>query len=335
MPADYTSQVSSYVDELVKDGAIPADMRSKYIEMMTADPKVAERFAGSLMRGSDYTKKTQALAEQRRQQEAEIAAERQRVLAEQQALKQWEAETKAEVERLRQYADQYPHIQAQIARYEQKLSDYNLLEDGDKVAIPAPIPKGESAMPAQTQVTQPNNNNLTREDAASAIRDLMIMQGDLIAVAGEHQRLFGQPLSDNIMQEALNAGEQNIRAYWEKKFNVGGKRAEVEAATRAAEIEKIRAETRAAVMAELATDPSRVMGGPAYQQSAPSPIFDQYASRAVAAAVDGTVKPLRELAPELRPNQIATEDRVNRAMSSFLKDYNPDGSPRLAGGPAQ
>jgi len=334
MPADYRSQISENVDALVKDGAIPADMRDRYIEMMAADEKVAERFAGMLMRGSDYTRKTQALAEQRRQQEAEIAAERQRVLAEQQALKQWEMETKAEVERLRQYADQYPHIQAQIARYEQKLSDYNLLEDSDKVAVPTPQPKGEPAMPTQ-QVTQTNSNNLTREDAASVIRDLMIMQGDLMAVAGEHQRLFGQPLSDNIMQEALNAGEQNIRSYWEKKFNVGGKRAEVEAAARAAEIEKIKAETRAAVMAELATDPSRVMGGPSYQQSAPSPLFDQYASRAVAAAVDGTVKPLRDLAPELRPNQIATEDRVNRAMSSFLKDYNPDGSPRLAGGPAQ
>jgi len=334
MPADYRSQISENVDALVKDGAIPADMRDRYIEMMAADEKVAERFAGMLMRGSDYTRKTQALAEQRRQQEAEIAAERQRVLAEQQALKQWEMETKAEVERLRQYADQYPHIQAQIARYEQKLSDYNLLEDGDKIPVPTPQPKGEPAMPTQP-VTQTNSNNLTREDAASAIRDLMIMQGDLMAVAGEHQRLFGQPLSDNIMQEALNAGEQNIRSYWEKKFNVGGKRAEVEAAARAAEIEKIKAETRAAVMAELATDPSRVMGGPSYQQSAPSPLFDQYASRAVAAAVDGTVKPLRDLAPELRPNQIATEDRVNRAMSSFLKDYNPDGSPRLAGGPAQ
>lgn len=336
MPADYRTQITENVDALVKEGAIPEGMRDAYIDMMAKDDKVAERFAGMLMRGSDYTRKTQALAEQRRQQEAEIAAERQRVLAEQQALKQWETETKAEIERLRQFADQSPHLQAQIARYEQKLSDYNLLEDGDKVAIPTPTPKGESAMPTpQTPVTQTNANNLTREDAASAIRDLMIMQGDLIAVAGEHQRLFGQPLADNIMQEALNAGEQNIRSYWERKFNVGGKRAEVEAAARAAEIEKIKAETRAAVMAELATDPSRVMGGPAFQQSAPSPIFDQYASRAVAAAIDGTVKPLRELAPELRPNQIATEDRVNRAMSSFLKDYNPDGSPRLAGGPAQ
>lgn len=287
------------------------------------------------MRGSDYTRKTQALAEQRRQQEAEIAAERQRVFAEQQALKQWETETKAEVERLRQYAEQYPHIQAQIARYEQKLSDYNLLEDGDKVTIPTPQPKGEPAMPTPQTPNQQVTDYLKRDDAVNAIRDLMVMTGEQQSIAGEHYALFGKPLTENIIREALAAGENDIRSYWERKFNVGGKRAEVEAATRAAEIEKIKAETRAAVMAELATDPSRVVGGPAFQQSAPSPIFDQYASRAVAAAVDGSVKPLRELAPELRPNQIATEDRVNRAMSSFLKDYNPDGSPRHLGGPAQ
>jgi hypothetical protein len=332
---DYTSQISSYVDELVKDGAIPEGMRDEYVKMMTAKPETAERFAGSLMRGSDYTRKTQALAEQRRQQEAEIATERARVFAEQQALKQWETETKSEIERLRQFADQSPHLQAQIARYEQKLSDYNLLEDGDKVAIPTPQPKGESAMPTQTQVTQPNNNNLTREDAASALRDVMIMQGDLMDIAGEHQRLFGQPLSGNLMQEALNAGESSIRSYWEKKFNVGGKRAEVEASTRAAEIEKIRAETRAQVMAELTTDPSRVMGGQPYQQAQSSPIFDKFSSRAVSAATDGTVKPLSELSPELRPIPMATEARLDRAMTSYLKDFNLDGSPRLHGGPAQ
>lgn len=250
---DYRSQIAENVDALVKEGAIPADMRERYIEMMAADDKVAERFAGMLMRAGDYTRKTQSLAEQRRQAEAELAAERARVAQEQAALKQWEQEVRQEIENLRLAATQNPALQAQIARYEQKLADYNLLEEGDRLPIPneVPKPKGE-AMPVQQQ--EQNLNYLQRDEAASAIRDLMSLQGQIVAIAGEHQALFGKPLTDNIFQEALNAGVQDIRQYWESKYNVSGKRAEVEAASRAAEIERIKAETRAAVMAELTAD---------------------------------------------------------------------------------
>lgn len=331
---DYRSQIAENVDALVKEGAIPADMRERYIEMMAADEKVAERFAGMLMRAGDYTRKTQSLAEQRRQAEAELAAERARVAQEQAALKQWEQEARQEIENLRLAATQNPALQAQIARYEQKLADYNLLEEGDRLPIPneVPKPKGE-AMPVQQQ--EQNLNYLQRDEAASAIRDLMSLQGQIVAIAGEHQALFGKPLTDNIFQEALNAGVQDIRQYWESKYNVSGKRAEVEAASRAAEIERIKAETRAAVMAELTADPNRVLGGQPFQPSQPSPIFDRYAaSRAVVPTAEGT-KGLREIAPELRPDGQAHEFRVNRAMERFMKDFNADGSPRLAGGPAQ
>ena len=331
---DYRSQIAENVDALVKDGAIPADMRERYIEMMAADEKVAERFAGMLMRAGDYTRKTQSLAEQRRQAEAELAAERARVAQEQAALKQWEQEARQEIENLRLAATQNPALQAQIARYEQKLADYNLLEEGDRLPIPneVPKPKGE-AMPVQQQ--EQNLNYLQRDEAASAIRDLMSLQGQIVAIAGEHQALFGKPLTDNIFQEALNAGVQDIRQYWESKYYVSGKRAEVKAASRAAEIERIKAETRAAVMAELTADPNRVLGGQPFQPSQPSPIFDRYAaSRAVVPTAEGT-KGLREIAPELRPDGQAHEFRVNRAMENFMKDFNADGSPRLAGGPAQ
>lgn len=331
---DYKSQIAENVDALVKEGAIPADMRERYIEMMAADDKAAEKFAGMLMRAGDYTRKTQSLAEQRRQAEAELAAERARVAQEQAALKQWEQEARQEIENLRLAATQNPALQAQIARYEQKLADYNLLEDGDRLPIPneVPKPKGE-AMPVQPQ--EQNLNYLQRDEAANAIRDLMSLQGQIVAIAGEHQALFGKPLTDNIFQEALNAGVQDIRQYWESKYNVSGKRAEVEAASRAAEIERIKAETRAAVMAELTADPNRVLGGQPFQPSQPSPIFDRYAaSRAVVPTAEGS-KGLRDIAPELRPDGQAHEFRVNRAMENFMKDFNADGSPRLAGGPAQ
>lgn len=331
---DYRSQIAETVDSLVKEGAIPADMRERYIEMMAADDKVAERFAGMLMRAGDYTRKTQSLAEQRRQAEAELAAERARVAQEQAALKQWEQEARQEIENLRLAATQNPALQVQIAKYEQKLKEYNLLEEEDRIPIPneLPKPKGE-AMPVQQQ--EQNLNYLQRDEAASAIRDLMSLQGQIVAIAGEHQALFGKPLTDNIFQEALNAGVQDIRQYWESKYNVSGKRAEVEAASRAAEIERIKAETRAAVMAELTADPNRVIGGQPFQPSQPSPIFDRYAaSRAVVPTAEGT-KSLRDIAPELRPDGQAHEFRVNRAMERFMKDFNADGSPRLAGGPAQ
>lgn len=332
--ADYRGQISENVDALIKEGAIPEGMRDQYITLMAADEKVAERFAGMLMRGSDYTRKTQALAEERRTIQTQTAAERAQIAAEQAALRQWESEAKAELSRYKEIADQYPQNQAVLAAYKQKLADYNLLDD-TTVPEPQPIasaqPKGEPAVTNQNQLPI---DYLKREDAAGAIRDLMVMQGDLQAIAGEHYALFGKPLTENLMQEAMNAGVQNVRQFWESKHNIAGKRAEMEAQTRASEIEKVRAETRAAVLAELAVDPSRVMGQPNYANQA-SQLFDTYASRALASTPDGSVKPLRDVAPELRPDMAASQDRVNRAMEGFMKDFNADGSPRHAGGPAQ
>lgn len=331
----YEDQVRSNVSRLVKEGAIAEGMQEKYVQMFLEDPKTTERFASILSMDKDYTYKRQQDAEWRRQQEQEIAAERQRVAAEQAALKQWEQEARQEIENLRLAATQNPALQAQIARYEQKLADYNLLEDSDRMEIPKTVPQGETKMPVQQAAAQQQTNYLGRDEAANAIRDLMNLQGQVVAIAGEHQALFGKPLTDNIFQEALNAGVQDVRQFWESKYNVSGKRAEVEAASRAAEIERIKAETRAAVMAELAVDPSRVIGGQPFQQAQPSPIFDRYAaSRAVVQTADGS-KDLREIAPELRPDGQAHENRVNRALTNFMKDYNADGSPRLAGGPAQ
>jgi len=187
-----------------------------------------------------------------------------------------------------------------IKNYYKRIGSENLDEIFPNEAEMSPEEKAQmQAMQQQQELS----NQLQQQQV-----ELMALQADLLR-KGEERKDF---------EAKVSATETNAKI--DKMFE---------------EIEKIKAETRAAVMAELATDPSRVMGGPSFQQSAPSPIFDQYASRAVAAAVDGSVKPLRELAPELRPNQIATEDRVNRAMSSFLKDFNADGSPRHAGGPAQ
>lgn len=333
--SDYKGQIAETVDALVKEGAIPFDMRDRYVELMATDDKVAERFAGMLMRAGDYTRKTQSLADARRQADVDLAGERARIQQEQADLKRWESETRQEIDNLRLAATQNPALQAQIARYEQKLMDYNLLEDGDRITIPKEVQQAKGAlMPAQP--IQANNSNfLSRDEAANAIRDLMTLQGQVVSIAGEHQALFGKPLTDNIFQEALNAGVQDVRQYWETKFNVNGKRAEVEAATRTAEIEKIKAETRAAVMAELTADPSRVLGGQVFQAPQPSPIFDRYAaSRAVVSTAEG-FKGLRDVAPEMRPDGQAHEARVNSALASFMKDYNADGSPRLAGGPAQ
>lgn len=329
----YRDQIATTVDQLIKEGSVPEGMREQYINLMAADDKTAEKFAGMLMRGADYTRKTQELAEQRRQQDAAYQAKLAEADARRAALEKWEADAQAELQRYKDIAERYPSDQAALAAYKQKLADYNLL---DETAVPAVAPT-QPAQPKEIPVSQTQlpADYLKRDDAASAIRDLMIMQGQLQAIAGEHYKLYGQPLTDNLMQEAMNAGVQDIRQFWESKYNVQGKRAEVQQAAYNAELERVRTEERNKVMAELAADPSRVTGGQPFAGQQHSQLFDTYASRAVAAAVDGTVKPLSELAPELRPTTVATQNRVDRAMQNYAQNFNPDGSPRLGGGPAQ
>ena len=325
----YAEQIAETVDGWVKAGRIQEGMRGQYIEMLTQGG-LDQEVAGMFMRHSDYTRKTQEVAEERRRLEAERADAQQQFATRRAALEEWERDVKGEIERLKKLESQYPEMTARIAAYEQALEDYGLIEQV-KVALPQRDPN----MPPTTNPTatqqQAAANYLTRDEVGQFAQQLLSMQGSAFAIAGEHQRLFGQPLTDDIISEAI-AANQDVRTFWESKYNVPGKRAEVAAREREAEIAKIREEERAKIMAEFTTDPSRLTGSSPLTNAGPMrptvEVFDKFSSRALLA--DDAPK-----APELIPSQIAQSQRVNKAAAAWDKLFDADGNPRTnAGGPA-
>lgn len=327
----YREQIEATVNEMVKAGRIQEGMRAQYVDLLAKDEAVAQEFAGRFMRHDDYTRKTQEVARQRQEQEARIRAEEARVAQERQALQQWEAEAKAEMARLRGLADQYPELHAKVAAYEQALADFNMTEHvkiptvgGGQPAVTTPNPY---APPTATQPAQTQGNYLTREDVGAFAQQMLELNAKTLQIAGQHQRLFGQPLEDNIIMEAMSAG-QDPQAYWESKYNVPGKRAEIQAREREAEIARIREEERAKIVAEYATDPSRLMGGQFAMdtnQVPTSKAFDTISSRGLA--------PESAPAPELAHPQLAKQQRVERAAATWDRLFDAGGNPRQAGGP--
>jgi len=129
----YRDQVTEQVDQLIAEGAISSAMRDRYIELLAADDATAQAFANRMLRGADYTHKTQALAAQRREQEAKLQQQREQLAAERAALQTWEQEVKTEITRLRGLEQQTPELMARVAAYETALKNYNLM---DEVQVP-------------------------------------------------------------------------------------------------------------------------------------------------------------------------------------------------------
>jgi hypothetical protein len=335
-------QIEAYVDEGIRNGSLNAQYRSKYIDDMAADPKAAEYFAGGFMRTADYTKKSQEREEQWRQRQGEIESQRQAVARERQELQNWQVQAKAEIDRLRAYEGETPKLQAAVARYQQILKDYNLTESDPLNGQPAPSPTAPTYQPPTTPTYQPPQSPVhqpwvSRDDAVSALNGILDVTGEYAAIQAEHQFLYGSPLRDNLINEARQAGQlNNLRGFWEGKYNVPGKRADIDAKTREDEITRIRQEEREKVMAELASDPSRVIGaGGTMWQPERGPL-DSYmnASRAMHNPVAPEARtgdtPAGQTAPRI-PEQVnhvqSVRDSVSGAVKFFNSRFNPDGTP--------
>lgn len=329
----YRQQIEATVDEMVKAGRIQEGMKSQYVDLLAKDEAVAQEFAGRFMRHDDYTRKTQEVARQRQEQEAMIQAENARVAQERQALQQWEAEAKTEMARLRGLADQYPELHAKVAAYEQALSDFNMTEHVKIPVVgggqPAVIPTNPYApVTGNVQAASQATNYLTREDVGAFAQQMLELNAKTLRIAGQHQRLFGQPLEDDIIMEAMNAG-QDPQQYWESKYNVPGKRAEIASREREAEIARIREEERAKIVAEYATDPSRLNGGLQTMQAHEAPTV-----KAFEAVSSRGLTPESQPAPELAHPQLAKQHRVERAAATWDRLFDAGGNPRQGGGPA-
>ncbi len=341
-------QAEQIVDGWVRAGTIPQADRDRYIQTLAADDKVANAFAGGFMRHGAFTQKTQEFAETKRREMEAVERERQKVLEEANRLRQWETKTTSEIQRLQQIEAQLHQKEAELAAYRQAATDYGIESVVSKPAPSAqqiPSPQQFTAPSAQGQQMPQSNGNgayLGREEAASYIRELVTMQGNALKIAAEHHRLFGHPLEDDILTESMQA-QQDPRQYWETKYNVASKRAEIAEAQRIRERADIEAQVRAQVMSEIAANPQNVLGvAPALGVADKSLVFDTYVKNRITdlkqvhspttATGDGqgATSPMGtppRVVPEQIPPMAAQYSRITDAASDFNQNFSVDGKP--------
>jgi len=171
---------------------------------------------------------------------------------------------------------------------------------------------------------------LTRDAAAGALREFAVLTGKMSKIQAQHQKLFNEPLDDDLISHFFETG-QDPEEHWRVKYNVEGKRNEIAARNREAEIAKMREDIRTEIMQSLALDPSRIVGGQGQQyKGGLTPVLENYAqSRALAHnGIDQSQPKANDfIPPEKKPDIAASRDRVNRAAELFAKNFDVVGRP--------
>jgi hypothetical protein len=316
-------EVERVVDDLIQQGRVTTDMRNEYINLI-------ERGLGDhLLRGADYTNKTKELAEQRRRDEQWLIQERQKIQAESDRLRQWESSARTELEKSTHVMNQLPELTAKVAAYEQRLRDYQIFDDNIVPPIkPSPDPNiNKQFQPALE--TKPMPKPLTVDDANQFGNNLLALVRKVNKIQNEHQRLFGEPLDDDLIEHFTQTG-QDPEEYWKVKHNIPGKQAEIQAKKFEAERAKIREEERAKIMAEITTDPGRVVGMPGLvSKGGLSPHLEQYThSRALAHSQNHANEQKVDFIPPEQKSMITSGlERVSAAAEMYSKHFDLGGNP--------
>src|SRR5262245_31668367 len=170
-------QITQLVDDLISKGRIQSSMRDNYINMLAASPELEQEFSSMLLRGGDYTKKTQALAEETRQAKQWFDEERQKLANDRQKLDGWYNNVQGE---LNEYERVKKEILPKMAAYEQTLNDYYIDDKPllDRVSIPSrpTTPTAPQTSPQQTAPKAPGNY-ITRDDLQTVVNNYTTLNG--------------------------------------------------------------------------------------------------------------------------------------------------------------
>lgn len=321
-------EVSRVVDELIRSGRVTENLRSEY------EGLIEKGLGDHLLRGADYTKKTQALADDRRQAESWLQAERQKIQDERNRLGQWEGQVRKDLDEYNRVMKEIPDLKAQMAAYQQTLSDYQILDKVNLPAKPANVePPRQFNPPQQFQPPVQDKNYMTKEEADAFASNFFTLNSKIRSIDAQHQRLFGEPLEENLAEHYLRTGE-DPENYWRVKYGVDGKRADIESKNREAYEAKIREEERAKILKEYSMDPSRVVGSPSGPKGGLSPLLETYSgSRALEHsknhANDNAAAPPRDefVPPEKRSIIAMDRERISNASKMYLDHFDLDGNP--------
>lgn len=309
--------IERIVDQQIAAGRISRDMREVYIRDFEAG------LGDQLLRGSDYTNKTKQLAEERRQFQAAVEAERQKILQERQRLEQWRERAEGELGKM-------PELTARLAAAEQALKDYKLYEEVN-------LPPVNPTQPVQPKPFQPRQQQeqpmgLTREEAASYIRDLTMLNGKANRIMAQHMKLYGEPLEEDLVSHYLATGE-DPEQYWKVKYGVEQRQRELQLKQEEAKEAAMRERLRNELMAEISMNPSMATGAPSPAFGRQSPLLEAYAaSRATTHsqnhANDNPAPKADEfIPPEKRSDIEMTRKRIASSSRMFLENFDPFGNP--------
>lgn len=311
--------IERVVDNLIQQGRISKDLRDTYIRDFETG------LGDQLLRGSDYTKKTQQLAQERKQFNDAVEQEKQKILQERQRLEQWRERAEGELGKM-------PEMTARLAAAEQALRDFKIY---DEVNLP-PIGNGNPTPPVrqfQPRQLQDQPAGLTREEAASYIRDLTILQGKANRIGIQHMKLYGEPLEEDLVTHYLATGEEPEQ-YWRVKYGVEQRQRELQAKQEEAKEAAMRERLRNELMSELSMDPGRITGTPLQTFGRQTPVFETYAaSRATAHsqnhANDNAALGKSDYShlPENKPEIQASRQRVDSASRMYVENFDPVGNP--------
>lgn len=315
------------VDDMIQKGRISRDLRDEYIQHFETN------LQSDILRGADYTNKTKELANERRAYEQNLQQERQKLQADRARLEQWQNQVQGELSKL----DALPEMAAKLAAYEQALKDYQILDQVQVPQIPKPtLPTREQMYhnPGLQQQQQQQGRFMTMETAGAALRDFALLQSKVSRIQSQHMKLFGEALEDDLVGHYLDTGE-DPEQHWRIKYAVDARKQHIFETNRLAEIAKIKEETRAELMKELALDPTRVTGSPLGKpQGGLTPLLEQYTqSRALSHSqnnLGGTPAPPGAgdfVPPEKKPELAASRERIAAASRMFAEHFDVSGNP--------
>jgi hypothetical protein len=236
-------------------------------------------------------------------------------------LDQWRERAESELNKM-------PELTTRLAAAEQALRDYKIYDD---VNLP-PLSNGNPAPPQSRpfnppQPTQPAG--LTRDEAASYIRDLTLLNGKANQIGIRHMKLFGEPLEDDLVTHYLTTGE-DMEQHWRIKHGVDQRQRDLQAKQEADREAAMRERIRSELMTELSMDPSRITGVPTSTFGRNTPLFETYAAKSAQhhaqnnADDTGTGDFIR---PEMKPDIAASRDRQAKASRMFSENFDAYGNP--------
>ena len=311
--------IERMVDQMVASGRIPRDLRDTYVRDFESG------LGDQLLKGSDYTKKTQQLAQERRQFQEAVEQERQKILQERQRLDQWRERAEGELGKM-------PELTARLAAAEQALKDYKLYEEVNLPPIGNSPQQPKQYQPRQPQQHQDQPAGLTREEAANYIRDLTMLNGKANRIGIQHMKLYGEPLEEDLVSHFLTTG-QDMDEYWRVKYGVEQKQREIQAKQEEAREAALKEKLRAELQAEYSMNPSLVTGMPAPTFGKQTPVMETYAaSRATTHsqnhANDNPAPKADEFVPpEKRSDIEMARRRIGSASRMFVENFDPFGNP--------